>query len=94
MHTVVVTWELDGNGRQVVDAALDGMAKPIYLSDLDDAARADADTMRDERDAARAIAAQVEALQATLQLVQAERDRWHREAGRPLLSRLFRRRAA
>jgi phosphoglycerate dehydrogenase-like enzyme len=42
MSTVVITWELDGNLRQVVDAALDGAAKPIYLPGLDDAARADA----------------------------------------------------
>jgi phosphoglycerate dehydrogenase-like enzyme len=41
MSTVVITWELDGNLRQVVDAALDGAARPIYLPGLDDAARAD-----------------------------------------------------
>jgi glycerate dehydrogenase len=39
MRTVVVTWGLDGSERQIVDAALGGAAKPIYLPDLDDAAR-------------------------------------------------------
>ena len=42
MPTVVVTWGLDDSLRQVVVAALDGAAKPIYLPDLSDAARVEA----------------------------------------------------
>jgi phosphoglycerate dehydrogenase-like enzyme len=42
MSTLVVVYELEGNGRTVVSDALDGAADAIYLPDLDDAGRADA----------------------------------------------------
>jgi phosphoglycerate dehydrogenase-like enzyme len=42
MSTVVVVYELEGNGRTIVGDALDGAAEAIYLPDLDDAGRADA----------------------------------------------------
>ena len=42
MSTLVVVYELEGNGRKIVSDALDGAAEAIYLPDLDDAARADA----------------------------------------------------
>ena len=42
MHTLAVAYELEGNGRQIVNDALGGAAQAIYLTDLDDAARADA----------------------------------------------------
>jgi glycerate dehydrogenase len=42
MSTLVILYELEANGRQIVSDALDGAAEAIYLSDLDDAGRADA----------------------------------------------------
>ncbi len=42
MSTLVVVYELEGNGRTIVGEALDGAAEAIYLPDLDDAGRADA----------------------------------------------------
>ena len=42
MSTLVVVYELEGNGRKIVSDALDGAAEAIYLPDLDDAERADA----------------------------------------------------
>jgi phosphoglycerate dehydrogenase-like enzyme len=42
MNTLVVLYELEANGRQIVSNALDGAAEAIYLPDLDDAGRADA----------------------------------------------------
>jgi phosphoglycerate dehydrogenase-like enzyme len=42
MSTLVVVYELEGNGRTIVSDALDGAAEAIYLPDLDDAGRADA----------------------------------------------------
>jgi phosphoglycerate dehydrogenase-like enzyme len=42
MPIVVVVYDLDSRSREVVAAALDGAAAPVYLADLDDAARADA----------------------------------------------------
>jgi phosphoglycerate dehydrogenase-like enzyme len=42
MNTLVVLYELEANGRQIVSDALDGAAEAIYLPDLDDAGRADA----------------------------------------------------
>ena len=42
MSTLVVVYELEGNGRTIVGDALDGAAEAIYLPDLDDAGRADA----------------------------------------------------
>jgi phosphoglycerate dehydrogenase-like enzyme len=42
MATLVVMYELEGNGRQIVADALDGAAEAIYLPDLDDAGRAEA----------------------------------------------------
>jgi glycerate dehydrogenase len=42
MATLVVTYELEANGRQIVADALDGAGRTIYLPDLDDAARAEA----------------------------------------------------
>ncbi len=42
MSTLVVVYELEGNGRKIVHDALDGAADAIYLPDLDDAGRADA----------------------------------------------------
>ncbi|HEY2619746.1 MAG TPA: 2-hydroxyacid dehydrogenase [Acetobacteraceae bacterium] len=42
MNTLVVVYELEGNGRKIVHEALDGAAEAIYLPDLDDAGRADA----------------------------------------------------
>ncbi len=42
MRTLVVVYELEGNGRTIVGDALDGAAEAIYLPDLDDAGRADA----------------------------------------------------
>src|SRR5271169_16207 len=42
MSTLVVVYELEGNGRKIVSDALDGAAEAIYLPELDDAARADA----------------------------------------------------
>jgi phosphoglycerate dehydrogenase-like enzyme len=42
MRTIVVVYDLDGKSREVVAGALDGAALPVYLTDLDDAARADA----------------------------------------------------
>jgi hypothetical protein len=59
-----------------------------------DALRIVADAAREEGIAREALAIEVEALKATLALVEAERDRWCREAGRSVLSRLFGRRAA
>jgi len=42
MNTLVVVYELEGNGRRIVADALGGAAQAIYLTDLDDAGRADA----------------------------------------------------
>jgi phosphoglycerate dehydrogenase-like enzyme len=42
MSTLVVAYELEANGRRVVSEALGDAAEAIYLTDLDDAARADA----------------------------------------------------
>jgi glycerate dehydrogenase len=42
MSTLVVVYELEGNGRKIVSDALDGAAETIYLPDLDDAGRVDA----------------------------------------------------
>jgi phosphoglycerate dehydrogenase-like enzyme len=40
MSTLVVIYELEANGRQIVNDALGGAAEAIYLTDLDEAARA------------------------------------------------------
>ncbi len=42
MPTLVVVYDLEGNGRQIVNDALGGTAQTIYLTDLDDAGRVDA----------------------------------------------------
>lgn len=42
MNTLVVVYELEGNGRKIVHDALEGAAEAIYLTDLDEAGRADA----------------------------------------------------
>jgi phosphoglycerate dehydrogenase-like enzyme len=42
MSTLVVAYELEANGRQIVNDALDGAATVIHLPGLDDAARAPA----------------------------------------------------
>jgi phosphoglycerate dehydrogenase-like enzyme len=42
MNTLVVVYELENNSRRIVADALGGAAEAIYLTDLDDAARADA----------------------------------------------------
>jgi phosphoglycerate dehydrogenase-like enzyme len=42
MSTLVVVYELEGNGRQIVSDALEGAAEVVCLPDLDDAGRADA----------------------------------------------------
>ena len=42
MNTLVVVYELEGNGRKIVSDALNGAADLIHLPDLDDAGRADA----------------------------------------------------
>jgi phosphoglycerate dehydrogenase-like enzyme len=42
MSTLVVVYDLEPGGRRVVQDALGGAAQAIYLTDLDDAARADA----------------------------------------------------
>ena len=42
MSTLVVVYDLEPGGRRVVEDALGGAAEAIYLTDLDDAARADA----------------------------------------------------
>ena len=42
MSTLVVVYELEENGRRIVSDALDGAAEAVYLTDLDDGARADA----------------------------------------------------
>jgi phosphoglycerate dehydrogenase-like enzyme len=42
MSTLVVAYELEGNGRKIVDEALGSAADAIYLPGLDDAGRADA----------------------------------------------------
>jgi phosphoglycerate dehydrogenase-like enzyme len=42
MSTLVVVYELEANGRQILTDALDGAAEVIHLADLDDAGRADA----------------------------------------------------
>ena len=40
MTTLVVVYELEGNGRKIVSDALDRAAEAVYLPDLDDAGRA------------------------------------------------------
>ena len=61
-----------------------------------DALRIVADAARDQAAAATiardVLALEVEALQAALAAAIGEKDRWHAEATRPLLRRLFRRR--
>jgi phosphoglycerate dehydrogenase-like enzyme len=42
MSTLVVVYELEGNGRRIVSDALAGAADVVHLPDLDDAGRADA----------------------------------------------------
>ncbi len=42
MNTLVVVYELEDNGRKIVHDALEGAAEAIYLTDLDEAGRADA----------------------------------------------------
>jgi phosphoglycerate dehydrogenase-like enzyme len=42
MSTLVVIYELEANGRQIVNDALAGAAETVYLADLDESARADA----------------------------------------------------
>ncbi|HET6198034.1 MAG TPA: NAD(P)-dependent oxidoreductase [Acetobacteraceae bacterium] len=42
MSTVVVVYELEGNGRRIVSEALGDAAQAVHLSDLDDAGRAEA----------------------------------------------------
>ena len=40
LNTLVILYELEADGRQIVSDALDGSAEAIYLADLDDAGRA------------------------------------------------------
>ncbi len=42
MSTLVVVYDLEANGRRIVSDALGDAAEAVYLTDLDDAARADA----------------------------------------------------
>ena len=42
MNTLVVVYDLEANGRRIVSDALGDVAEAVYLTDLDDAARADA----------------------------------------------------
>jgi phosphoglycerate dehydrogenase-like enzyme len=42
MNTLVVVYELEGNGRKIVADALGDVADAVYLTDLDDAGRAEA----------------------------------------------------
>ena len=42
MNTLVVVYDLEANGRRIVSDALGDAAEAVYLTDLDDAARADA----------------------------------------------------
>jgi phosphoglycerate dehydrogenase-like enzyme len=42
MSTLVVVYDLEANGRRIVSDALGDVAEAVYLTDLDDAARADA----------------------------------------------------
>jgi phosphoglycerate dehydrogenase-like enzyme len=42
MNTLVVVYELEGNGRRIVADALGDAAQAVYLTDLDDVGRADA----------------------------------------------------
>jgi len=42
MSTVVVVYELEGNGRRIVSEALGDAAQAVHLPDLDDAGRAEA----------------------------------------------------
>src|SRR5579871_3039821 len=42
MSTVVIVYELEGGGRDIVRDALDGVAEVIYLPDLDAAGRTEA----------------------------------------------------
>ena len=42
MSTLVVVYEPEGDGRRIIADALDGAADLLYLTDLDDAGRADA----------------------------------------------------
>lgn len=79
----------------VLAAQIERLAREVDVARIvADAAKVDAEALRLERDALRLAAQDVEALKATLKLVEAEKRRWHHEATRPLLSRLFKRRAA
>jgi phosphoglycerate dehydrogenase-like enzyme len=42
MSTVVVVYDPEPSGRRIIDDALSGAAEAVYLTDVDDAARADA----------------------------------------------------
>ena len=42
MSTLAVVYDLEANGRRIVSDALGDVAEAVYLTDLDDAARADA----------------------------------------------------
>ena len=42
MSTVVVVYDMEPGGRRIIEEALGGAAQAVYLTDLDDAARADA----------------------------------------------------
>ena len=42
MNTLVITYDLDPRGRAVVTEAIGDLAQPVWLSDLDDQARASA----------------------------------------------------
>jgi glycerate dehydrogenase len=42
MSTVVVVYEMEPGGRRIVEESLGGAARAVYLTDLDEAARADA----------------------------------------------------
>jgi hypothetical protein len=76
-------------------AAITALAEQLRRAGLDlDALRAELATAKAAHAALATLPAQVAALEATLAAMTAERDRWHAEARRGLLARLFGRRAA